>query len=405
LPDKAILVISIKVLPPQIQGFTDDNVGLGDYLLLNLKNSFRFKQHNKAMTKSPLKKRISILIHILVWGLLGSILFLFGPLSWKVELPMEFWFMQLIRFSLLIIAFYLNLYYFIPNILFKNRTLMFLVITLLSGIGYLMLLYTYDEVMNMSMVMHKAFRPNIPYTPKPRNLTYDFYSLVTYYLVIGIGTSIGAVQRWQSEEEVRSAYEQQRINSELLYLKAQINPHFFFNTLNNIYSLINLDVEKAKTALLKLSRMMRYVLYETEKQHTFLTKEVDFIRDYIELMRLRLSGKVFLQIEIPEKVNEAEIAPMLLLPFIENCFKHGISSQQESSIAVLLKVQDNILTLETKNKIFKSVENTPEGNASGIGLSNTMRRLNLLYADKHKIEISQKEDLNEYHVFLTLNLK
>lgn len=357
------------------------------------------------MTKSPFKKRISVLIHILVWGLLGSILFLFGPLSWKVELPTEFWIMQLSRFTLLILAFYLNLYYFIPKFLFKNSTVTFLLITLLSGIGYLLLLYTYDEVMNMSMVMHKAIRPNIPYTPKPRNLTYDFYSLVTYYLVIGIGTSIGAVQRWQAEEEVRSAYEQQRINSELLYLKAQINPHFFFNTLNNIYSLINLDVEKAKTALLKLSRMMRYVLYETEKQHTFLTKEVDFIRDYIELMRLRLSGKVVLQIEIAEKVNEAEIAPMLLLPFIENCFKHGISSQQESSILVSLKVQENVLILETKNKIFKSAENTPEGNASGIGLSNTMRRLNLLYQDRHQLEISQNESSNEYHVFLTLNLK
>jgi two-component system, LytTR family, sensor kinase len=358
-----------------------------------------------TMIKAPFKKRISVLIHLLVWGLFGSILFLFSPLSWKVELPMEFWIMQLMRFTLLILAFYINLKYFIPKFLFQNKTLVFVLITLLGGLGYLLILFTYDELMNMSMVMHKVFRPNVPYTPRPRNLSYDFYSLITYYLAIGIGTSIASVQRWQAEEEVRAAYEQQRINSELLYLKAQINPHFFFNTLNNIYSLINLDVDKAKTALLKLSRMMRYVLYETEKQHTFLTKEMDFIRDYIELMRLRLPSKVRLDIDVPEKVNEAEIAPMLLLPFIENCFKHGISSQQDSWVSISLSFQDHVLYLETKNKIFKSLDNTPEGNASGIGLSNTMRRLKLLYDEKHSLEIQQIEELNEYHVNLRINLK
>jgi two-component system, LytTR family, sensor kinase len=356
------------------------------------------------MAELNIRKRMPLLIHILGWSLFGSVIFLLSPLSSGVERPDEFWIKQALMFVFLVATFYFNFFYLIPRVLFKNKNYLFLLLNFVGGIVYVGLLMLYDEWFNMSELMHRAFRPEVPYIPKPRNLYWDISHLLIFYMSVGISTSIAAVQKWQSDEKIRLELQQQQINSELSYLKAQINPHFFFNTLNNIYALTNIDVEKAKTALLKLSRMMRYVLYETEKNHTLLSKENDFIKDFIELMKMRLGSKVKLDIRIPENIAEAEIAPMLLLPFIENCFKHGVSSQKESSILISLLREKNYLILQTENTIFKSSEHTPEGSASGIGLNNTIRRLELLYPNRYQLNIDDKNDENQYRVTLKINL-
>ncbi|MFD2037254.1 sensor histidine kinase [Belliella marina] len=350
------------------------------------------------------KQKISILIHFLGWALFGIVIFVLSPLSAGVERPIEYWIKQALSFSMLIGIFYINYFYLIPRVLFKNKIPLFLLINLFAGILYVVLLIFYDDYTHLPELMHRAFRPEVTYVPRPRNYYWDISQLLIFFMSVGISTSIASVQKWQSDEKLRLEQSQQQINSELNYLKAQINPHFFFNTLNNIYSLTNIDVEKAKTALLKLSRMMRYVLYETEKTHTLLTKELDFIRDFIELMRLRLSSKVHLEINIPEKIEEAPIAPMLLLPFIENCFKHGVSSQLESSIFISLEFNSKELILTTKNKIHRHHDNSPESKASGIGLQNTKRRLDLLYDKKHELQIGENSLENTYQVTLKINL-
>lgn len=352
-----------------------------------------------------LKKQIPLIIHFLGWSLFGSVIFLISPLSTGVERPNEFWIKQGLMFAGLVTTFYFNYFYLVPKVLFKNRTSLFLLLNLIGGLAFVGIFMIYDDWTNMSELMHKAFRPGVPYRPRGRNYSYDFFNFLIFMMGVGISTSVAAVQKWQSDEKVRLELEQQQINSELSYLKAQINPHFFFNTLNNIYSLTNIDVEKAKTAILKLSRMMRYVLYETEKENTLLSKELDFIKDFLELMRLRLSEKVELQLEIPEKFDDAVIAPMLLLPFVENCFKHGISSQKYSKIKIQIKIQEKHVYLNTANFNFKSSENTPEGAANGIGLTNTKRRLELLYKEKHNLDIDDKNPENEYRVNLKIDLK
>jgi sensor histidine kinase YesM len=212
------------------------------------------------------------------------------------------------------------------------------------------------------------------------------------------------VQKWQNDEEFRGELERQRIDTELSYLKAQINPHFFFNTLNNIYSLTNLDVSKAQEALLKLSRMMRYVLYENQKDETLLSKEVKFIEDYLELMKMRLPQNVKLQVKLEEAKDDLVIAPMLFLPFLENCFKHGISSQQETEISISLEVMGDTVFFETKNAIFPVPPESPEALENGIGLVNTQRRLALLYPDKHRLKLGVDEATGNYEVNLTINL-
>jgi two-component system, LytTR family, sensor kinase len=351
------------------------------------------------------KKNISLLVHVLIWALVGFILFLLFPISSGLLFPFAYWLKQVIMFSMLIAIFYINYFYLSQQYLFTNKIGKFLTYNFLAGIVYILILIVYDELWNMQAIMHGVFRPNVPYTPRPRNYSWDVSNLLVFYMSAGISTSIATILKWQSDEKFRLQLEQEKTNSELLYLKAQINPHFFFNTLNNIYSLANIDVEKAKTALLKLSRMMRYVLYETEKNHTLLSKELDFIKDFLELMRLRLSSKVELTVELPEKMEDAEIAPMILLPFIENCFKHGISSQQKSPIHIIIRKVDKRLVVMTSNHIFKLSEDSPESKSSGIGLANTKRRLDLLYPDNFQLDIREDQRENTFDVHLTLNLQ
>ena len=187
-------------------------------------------------------------------------------------------------------------------------------------------------------------------------LTLAFTSRINLFL-----NSINGIYFFQKKYKEKEL-EMERVKSltseaKLESINSQLNPHFFFNTLNNIYALTTVDVDRAQQALLKLSRMMRYVLYETDKDLTLLGKELDFIKDYIELMRLRLSEKVILDIVIQDNVEDLPIAPMLLLPFIENCFKHGISAQKESTIEISITQQNKLLHLQTRNTIVPANPN------------------------------------------------
>jgi len=357
-----------------------------------------------SMRPTIFRKNLTIVLHTLAWLLIAIAVFIINPLSWRVDLPLEFWVKQAIILSILIGAFYGNTLYMAPRFLFVGKIWQYLLLAVFIGTIFLFITHLYEDWVNYPRLMHEAFRPNMPYEPKPRNYTWDVVFYLQYALSIGVSTSIAAVQKWQTEDGVRRQLEEQKINSELSYLKAQINPHFFFNTLNNIYSLINFDVEEAKTALLKLSRMMRYVLYETEKDNTLLSSEINFVKDYISLMQMRVSEKIKMNISIEEKFDDVVIAPMLLLPFIENCFKHGISSSKESFIQVRVSISGKKLKLETTNKIIAKHQASPEANQKGIGMTNTIRRLSLLYKSKHLLQIDDSNPENEYRLQLEIDL-
>ncbi len=349
-------------------------------------------------------KRVSVLIHVLGWTMLGIVLLLLSPLSWRVDVPVQYWWKQIFLGILLSIAFYLNLLFLVPRFLLQGRIYMYLLILLIGVVFYFGLIIYFENLIHLQELMHQAFNPNKPYKPSGRWVSGDVFHLLLFLLALGISTSVASVQKWQRDETIRKELDRQRINTELSYLKAQINPHFFFNTLNNIYSLTNLDVKKAQDALLKLSRMMRYVLYENQKDETLLSKEVNFINDYIELMKMRLSAKVKLNVQVEAPKEDLVIAPMLLLPFLENCFKHGVSSQKESEILIKLEVMGETLFFETRNHIFPLSPDSPEALENGIGLVNTKRRLSLLYPEKHRLKFGKDEANEEYWVSLTIDL-
>jgi len=229
-------------------------------------------------------------------------------------------------------------------------------------------------------------------------------------LVLSVSTSLGMGRRAQQEEARRREAEQAQIElervqmlTEMSLLKAQLNPHFFFNTLNNIYALTRQDVERARKAIHRLSRLMRYVLYETQTGTALLSQEVRFLQDYIELMQLRLTDQVTLTLEWPEPLRDAAVAPLLLLTYIENAFKHGVSTDAPSHIHVSLRQPTpDTLELEVRNSYHNSYSVSLE--PGGIGLPNTQRRLELLYPGRHSLTITPRTHEQEYRVHLILQL-
>ncbi|MCF0069438.1 histidine kinase [Dyadobacter sp. CY261] len=355
------------------------------------------------MTRENTKGGVVVAMHLLAWALLGFVLVFYQPLSWGVSLPPVFWAKQFLNFGLLVALFYFNSHYLVPRYLLQNRIFIFILWVVALVVLMLVIGKMADQHLEIRRHMEQVMpRPRHHGGPRPRHMI-DGILLMTTLLVIGVSTSMAVIQRWQADAQLRDAVEKQNISSELALLKAQINPHFFFNTLNNIYALSYTNVEESREATLTLSRMMRYLLYETQQDHAPLSREFAFIDDYIELMKLRVQSSNNVQYTRDEAIPDYPIAPMLLLPFIENAFKHGIDASQRSEIRIHAGLSGGTLNLRVENHIFPAqrVAGTETG---GIGLSNTRRRLDLLYPHKHQLEMRTDERENTYTVNLTVNL-
>jgi two-component system LytT family sensor kinase len=348
-------------------------------------------------------KLITTVTHLLIWGFFG-IIYLFQPITMNIAVPYQLWIKQCMILGLLVIAYYLNSFILVPKFLLKNRTSVYLFI-IIGVITIIVLLNIYaDGWLNIYQLMHAAVQKSGHLKRHGgRDHNWDLAMVAIITLVLGISTSITVIQKWQNDNQVHQEMEQDKISSELSFLKAQINPHFFFNTLNNIYALTLINADTSRKAIHQLSRMMRYVLYDTQNSTTQLSQEVAFINDYISLMQLRLTDMVKINFTSPVSLKDVAIAPMIFLPFVENAFKHGVSATQPSNITISIEQNDTALELKIANTIIKEQINNLE-RASGIGLNNTKRRLDLLYPEKHTLLINENPIENVYSVHLTLKL-
>jgi len=207
-----------------------------------------------------------------------------------------------------------------------------------------------------------------------------------------MSVAIKMTNRWiQSENEIREL-EKSRTEAELKNLRNQLNPHFLFNTLNNIYSLIALSPEKAQQAIMDLSKLLRYVLYDNSPEFVPLQKEMEFVRNYVELMRLRLTDNTEIKISLPQSASSGTlIAPLLFISLIENAFKHGVSNSQPSFIHIdISEYSDQRIVCTIENSYFPKNETDKSG--SGIGLDNLRKRLELLYPGRYLLNIEQTDD-------------
>ncbi len=239
----------------------------------------------------------------------------------------------------------------------------------------------------------------------------DSVSFIIMALLLGL--NVGTKYFFKSLDYRKRVKELEResLNRQLEYLKYQISPHFFMNTLNNIHALVDIDPEQAKYTIEVLSKLMRYVLYEGDKAMAPLQKELDFISHYVDLMRIRYTDNVLISVSMPSATAEdgkvkpnlidIQVPSLLFTTFVENAFKHGVSYRKESFVAVSVRVDDE--TNEVEFRCDNSVKPVAEEKHGGVGLQNAMKRLRLMYGNGYRLEINN--DGEEYHVLLRLPVK
>jgi two-component system LytT family sensor kinase len=237
-----------------------------------------------------------------------------------------------------------------------------------------------------------------PGPPPFRGMHLYNYSFTSIFLIF-FSLGLRSLERHSHIENLQKETEKAKLNSELAFLKSQISPHFFFNTLNNIYSLISINTEDSQKAVLKLSKLMRYLLYDSEKGKTMLSNEIEFMTNYIDLMKLRMSDKVKLEISFPENYTDRNIPPLLFVPFIENAFKHGISYRGPSYININMEIDERSIKFRCVNSMH-AAKKEPSKEHKGIGLENVSKRLQLLFPGTHDLRIKQSE--LEFEIYLIL---
>jgi LytS/YehU family sensor histidine kinase len=227
----------------------------------------------------------------------------------------------------------------------------------------------------------------------------DIIAAIVAFLMIGMNLGIKLYFKNDSDDKRMQVLERQNLKQQLEYLKYQINPHFFMNTLNNIHALVDIDPEKAKATIVELSKMMRYLLYEGNNSLIPLQREIQFLHNYITLMRLRYTDKVTIKTDVPEQIPEKQIPPLLLITFIENAFKHGVSYQQDSYINIGILFSDDRLHFECTN----SKHPQKQSEQGGVGLTNVKRRLALIYGSDYTLDINDGDDVYEVKLDIPLN--
>lgn len=232
------------------------------------------------------------------------------------------------------------------------------------------------------------------------NQIYVFFTL----FIAGLYTTIYLIiLDWLRQQRENRELENQTLQSELKFLKSQINPHFLFNTLNSLYALTLKKSDLAPEIVLKLSEMMRYMLYECNEKDVALDKEIKYMQNYIELEKLRHGDKLEIEFDITGKTEHNRIAPLLLIPFLENAFKHGVKNANNPGyVQLYIDVNDKNLSMKIQNSRSVSIPKITEKRSGGIGLINVKRRMDILYPENHKLEIV--ETPNTYVVNLDLNL-
>ena len=209
-------------------------------------------------------------------------------------------------------------------------------------------------------------------------------------LLMGMNLGVKLYFRSQEDADILSQIEKHALERQLQYLKYQVNPHFFMNTLNNIHALVDIDPERAKASIVELSKLMRYVLYEGNNRLTPLSREVQFLRNYVQLMSMRYTGNVSISLDVPEVLPDSMLPPLLLVIFVENAFKHGISYRTKSFVEISLQPHADRLLFSCRNS--RPEIKHDENMKGGVGLSNVRRRLDLLFPNDYTLDIKEEED-------------
>lgn len=314
-----------------------------------------------------------ILFHIALWGI-----WLYLTL---INTTDEQYFDKFVLMVVLILSTHIPLFIFntewlIPKVFLKKGTTAYIGSLLLAIVVFAFLHYFFLHIVTdlLGMVHTKALKP--------------VKGVIALVLVAAISTGYGLLQFIVQQEQVQQEKQKERLQSELSFLRSQISPHFIFNILNSIVYLIRTQSALAETITIKLSELMRYMLYESENEHIRLEKEISYVETYIDLQKIRFEDDVAIRYSKEGSPGHRLIEPMLLIPFVENAFKHGTALVRDPEIEVRLNMEQDHLRFKVRNKISSETADNKDS-SSGIGLRNVRRRLELLYPNKHQLHIAQ----------------
>jgi two-component system LytT family sensor kinase len=325
--------------------------------------------------------------------------FLF-PFTKEVEMPTVFWIKHGIEYSLYALLYFSNVYFLYPKLANKRFGILYLFTQALLIYLNQLFLHWVRNSLDIYTELQKVYSAAGSHSFS--NNHWDTTVVLTMSVVVLTLSYIASVAKKMKRNQLAfETSERERVVAELSFLKAQINPHFFFNTLHTIYALMDTDQPAAKSSIYNLSHMMRYVLYDTKNDKTSLLKEVGFIEDYIALMKVRISDEVQIIFDVQTPMTDMDVAPMLFLPFIENAFKHGISAVHPSYIFIGIALTETELKFEVRNSLFETLGKQLDDD-QGIGIANTKRRLNLLYSGKYTLDIESDTFAKEHSITLTI---
>jgi two-component system LytT family sensor kinase len=301
---------------------------------------------------------------------------------------------QLITVVIYSLVVYFNLFYLFPNYLAKKKFLSYALLLIL-------LVIIATPIKAMLFYLKFADMP----AAQAGVIGELNYSFIPTLFIAGASTLFKITTDWVRHLRERQELQTQTMQSELRFLKSQINPHFLFNTLNNLYALTMKKSDKAPEIVIKLSEMMRYMLYECNEKRVPLRKEVNYLRNYLDLERLRQGKNVEITFEVNGQIGNQQIAPLLFIPFLENSFKHGLNNQITTGyVNISLQINDQDIQMYIENSKAPTVPKPDTGRKSGgIGLVNVRRRLNILYPNKYELQINDSP--NSYGVLLEVNLE
>lgn len=345
-----------------------------------------------------------ILIHIIIWCFfIGISLIQFYESPFHIST--DFY----IQWITGIILFYLNYTYLVTHFLLQKKYTHYISILLVLIIIFMVFRHEFFAP-EFRMRQHNGGNfPRIPYNNEainhriPRRNPSIFFKIlpsVFYILIIAISTIIKILSEFYNDQQNKLIAESQRTATELNYLRTQTNPHFLFNSLNSIYSLAHKKSDLVPDAIVTLSEMMRFMLYETDNKYVLLEKEINYIKNYIELQKLRLNNIENISINIHGNTKDKFIEPMLLISFIENAFKYGTDYKGTAFVKIIISIEENIFSFWIENKIENSRKD-PEN--SGIGLANIKNRLNLLYPNTHQLDLTSTDSKYTVHLVLQLD--
>jgi LytS/YehU family sensor histidine kinase len=332
-----------------------------------------------------------IIPHIIVWIALFAFPILFADTDLPIDAVVYVKRWVPLFFSALV--FYINYNFLINAFLFRNKFTYFIIANVVViTLCVIANEQTWNTIYNCI---------EIPPTNKTKvSIGFMRYrSAFSFVLTSGFSVAIRATKRWMKSEAEKKNLENEHLKSEINHLRYQLQPHFFFNSLNTIYSLIDTTPAKAKDAVHGLAKLMRYVLYETTDEKIKLSKEIAFLQNYIRIMEMRLPVYVQLNSKFPTLTTDYEIAPLLFVALVENAFKHGVSISK-SVVNIEMKIENNKLHFVTENTLF--AQNRDDKSDSGIGLDNLKKRLALLYSRSFNLKQEAKNEL--YRVELILDL-